>query len=131
MRLPWNWERVFSMVESDTIALPVLSQNSHPQVEEIMTAQELSQAVSKLHEELTGNPELDENALRSLSALLGEIQVAIDRAASDKASAVEPQEPSQDVVQRLQSAISEFEAKHPRLTLTLSQIADRLSAMGI
>ncbi len=35
------------------------------------------------------------------------------------------------VVEKLKSAIEEFEARHPDLTLSLSQIADRLSAMGI
>ncbi len=47
-----------------------------------MSAQELSQKLSELQTELAENPELDEQTRRSLSAVLGEIQVAIDRAAS-------------------------------------------------
>ena len=94
-----------------------------------MTAEELSQTLRTLHEELSGNPELDENAIRSLRALLGEIQVAIDRA-SDEPLADHSHETSLPVGQRLRSAIGEFEARHPRLTLSLSQIADQLTAMG-
>jgi DNA-binding transcriptional LysR family regulator len=80
---------------------------------------------------LSGNPELDENALRSLRALLGEIQVAIDRAAGEVPQTDHTLATSLPIGQRLQSVIGEFEAHHPRLTMTLSQIADRLTAMGI
>ena len=130
MRLRWSWERVFFMVESDTTAPKALAEHKQ-QTGEAMTAEELSQTLSKLHEELSGNPELDENTLRSLRALLGEIQVAIDRAAVEAPQADDSLESSLPVGQRLQAVISEFEARHPRLTLSLSQIADRLAAMGI
>ena len=96
-----------------------------------MTAEELSQSLRTLHEELSGNPELDENTIRSLRSLLGEIQIAIDRVTSDEPPADQMQESTLPVGQRLRSAISEFEARHPRLTLSLSQIADRLAAIGI
>jgi len=96
-----------------------------------MTAEELSQTLRKLHEELSGNPELDENTLGSLRVLLGEIQVAIDRATGDEFQAVDSHEASLPVGERLRSAISAFEARHPSLTLSLSKIADGLSAMGI
>jgi len=97
----------------------------------MMTAEELSQTLRKLHEELSGTPELDENTLGSLRLLLGEIEVAIDRAAGDELKAAHTHDPSLPVGERLRSAISAFEARHPSLTLSLSKIADGLSAMGI
>ncbi len=99
-----------------------------------MTTEELSQTLLKLHEELSGNPELDEKTLDSLRILLGEIQVAIDRAGGGEADEVEPvdsADASLPVGERLRSAITAFEARHPSLTLSLSKIADGLSAMGI
>ena len=119
------------MVESDTTAPKVWAQTHKRQTGEAMTAEELSQTLRKLHEELSGNPELDENTIHSLRALLGEIQVAIDRVEGDEPQAADSPESSPAVGQRLQLVIREFEARHPRLTLTLSQIADRLAAMGI
>jgi hypothetical protein len=96
-----------------------------------MTAEELSQTLSKLHQELSGNPELDENTLCSLKSLLTEIQVAIDRAAGVEPLEDQTIQPALPLGQRLQSVIGEFEARHPRLTLSLSQIADGLNSMGI
>ena len=99
-----------------------------------MTTEELSQTLSRLHEELSNNPELDAATLRSLRVLLGEIQVAIDRAAGDAPRADQADQADEAALplgQRLHSVIGEFEARHPRLTLTLSQIADGLNAMGI
>lgn len=96
-----------------------------------MTAEELSQTLRKLHDELSSNPELDENALESLRTLLGEIQVAIARAEGDEPQVVHNHPTLIPMGERLRLAIDEFEARHPRLTLSLSQIADRLTAMGI
>lgn len=98
--------------------------------EEIMTAEDLTQTLQKLHAELSGNPELDENTLSSLRTLLSEIQVAIDRATGVESPA-SSDESSLPVTDRLRSAISSFEARHPSLTLSLSKIADGLSSMGI
>lgn len=96
-----------------------------------MTTEQLSQTLSKLHAELSNNPELDQTTLQALKVLLGEIQLAIDRAAGDAPPADQTHESALPLGHKLQSAISEFEARHPRLTLTLSQIADGLNAMGI
>ena len=96
-----------------------------------MTTEELSQTLSKLHQELSDNPELDESTLQSLRLLLGEIQIALDRAAGETPSEEQTHESFLPLGQKLQSVIGEFEARHPRLTITLSQIADGLNAMGI
>ncbi len=93
-----------------------------------MANEDLAQTLDKLHEELSGNPQLDEHTLRSMRSLLDEIQVVISRFDSGK-----PTEDSQplSIAQRLQEMISDFEVRHPQLTSTLSQIADRLTDMGI
>jgi len=102
-----------------------------------MSAEELSRTLTKLHSELADTPELDESTLRSLRAVLGEVQVALDRAAFEADAKLQSGESSATssnsgtVSGRLQDLIEDFEAKHPRLTLTLSQIADRLADMGI
>ena len=96
-----------------------------------MTTEQLSQSLSKLHAELSNNPELDQATLQALKGLLEEIQLVIDRAVGDAPLADQTRESALPLGQKLQSAIGEFEARHPRLTLTLSQIADGLNAMGI
>lgn len=100
-----------------------------------MSAEELSRTLTKLHSELADTPELDEGTLRSLRAVLAEVQVALDRAALEAGGSVGEDSAgssnSGTVSGRLQDLLEDFEAKHPRLTLTLSQIADRLADMGI
>ena len=96
-----------------------------------MAADELSQTLRTLHDELAGNPELDENTTRSLRALLGEIQAVLDRGTEGEPHVDTSREPSRPVGERLRSVIGEFEGRHPTLTLSLSQIADGLTAMGI
>ncbi len=96
-----------------------------------MTTEDLSQTLSKLHEELSARPELDADTIRSLKLLLGEIQAALESQGNEEPSTASAQGTSMSVVEKLKSAIEEFEARHPDLTLSLSQIADRLSAMGI
>ncbi len=109
-----------------------------------MSAEELSQTLRKLHDELSRNPELDESTLASLRLLLDEIQVAIDRGTGEESvavgppvvdsaddSAVDVKEQTLPVGERLRMAIDAFEARHPSLTLSLSKIADGLSSIGI
>jgi hypothetical protein len=93
-----------------------------------MANEELAQTLDRLHQQLSQNPQLDEANLRSLRLLLDEIQTVC--AQSGTAT------PSQNLQerslnQRLQEVIEDFELRHPQLTTTLSQIADRLSDMGI
>ncbi len=93
-----------------------------------MSNDELSKTLEKLHEELSHSPQLDENTLRSMRSILDEIQTAISRI--DSVPPASDSEPL-TITQRLQEMISVFEARHPQLTATLSQIADRLTDMGI
>ena len=93
-----------------------------------MGKDELSQTLDRLHSELSQSPQVDEQTLRSMRSLVEEIQGILA-----KAEKGEPTQPSPPLTinQRLQDLISDFEVRHPQLTATLSQIADRLTDMGI
>lgn len=95
-----------------------------------MANEELAQTLDRLHDQLSRSPQLDEATLRSLRALLDEIQVVCDNAQTSGTTAA-TSEQERSLNQRLQSMIEDFESRHPQLTTTLSQIADRLSDMGI
>jgi Domain of unknown function (DUF4404) len=94
-----------------------------------MSNEELSRTLEKLHQELSQNPRLDEKTLRSMRAIAEEIQTSIARMNSNHPAPTQS-EPT-TITERLREMISEFEARHPQLTATMSQIADRLTDMGI
>lgn len=108
-----------------------------------MANEELAQSLDRLHEQLTHGPQLDGATLQTLRSLLDEIQILCKHdATSGSASAVLTGQKagegervhsgaSLSINQRLQNVIEDFELRHPQLTSTLSQIADRLSDIGI
>lgn len=111
-----------------------------------MTNEELSKTLTRLQDQLSRTAELDEATVRSLRALLDEIEAATVRtetvegaeivastgtaAAIDSRTVSEPEE-ELSLSQRMRKAVEEFEFRHPQLTVTLSQIADSLAEMGI
>ncbi len=95
-----------------------------------MKSHSLTESLDNLHLELSKHPQLDEASVQRLRELVGEIQTAIgDMAVSPGSREVKSDETS--ITVRLQESIRSFEAQHPQLTTMLSQIADRLSDMGI
>ncbi|MGN6546845.1 MAG: DUF4404 family protein [Aureliella sp.] len=100
-----------------------------------MTNEELSQTLTRLHEQLSRTEELDDSTVRSLRQLLDEIEAATARSQAAetraplgrKVTAV-PEDLS--LSQRMRKAVEEFEFRHPQLTVSLSQIADSLAEMG-
>lgn len=96
-----------------------------------MANEELAQTLDRLHDQLSRGPQLDEATLRSLRTLLEEIQVVCENAQTGTSEMTETAEQDRSLNQRLQDVIEDFESRHPQLTKTLSQIADRLSDMGI
>lgn len=93
-----------------------------------MANDELPQTLEKLHAELSQSPHVNDQTLRSLRTLLDEIQAVIARA-----DVGEPEESlrKSSLTERFRELIVDFEVRHPQLTATVSQIADRLSDMGI
>lgn len=89
-----------------------------------MSNEELSKTLEKLHQELSHTPQLDEQTIESMRSLLEEIQASLSRSDSDDSHPL-------TITQRIQELITDFETRHPQLTATLSQIADRLTDMGI
>jgi hypothetical protein len=91
-----------------------------------MNTDELKHTLDTLHEELTHGQELDDEARHRLQVLLGDIQDVLAR---------EPQQAAdvddEGLGERLQEAVSEFEAAHPRFSQLIGRIADGLSNLGI
>lgn len=91
-----------------------------------MNTDELKRTLDTLHEELTHGQQLDDEARRRLQVLLADIQDVLAR---------EPQQASdvddEGLGERLQEAVSEFEAAHPRFSQLIGRIADGLSNLGI
>jgi hypothetical protein len=94
-----------------------------------MANEELAQSLDRLKQQLSHGPQLDEATLHSLRVLLDDIQRVCANPEPAAPDEVEVEERSLN--QRLQDVIEDFELRHPQLTSTLSQIADRLSDMGI
>lgn len=93
-----------------------------------MDTNELNDTLASLHDELTHGQQLDEESRQRLRVLLDDIRIALDRDPATPATS-----PSEDpsLSDRLQEALVEFEAAHPRLSQTIGRIADGLSNLGI
>jgi hypothetical protein len=85
-----------------------------------MPEQRLRDTLQRLHDELAAHPDLDGETTALLREVLADISGLLEgRSAGD------------NLATRLQSATSDFEATHPRLTAAVTQLADALSGMGI
>jgi len=91
-----------------------------------MNTDELKQTLDTLHEELTHGQQLDEDARARLQVLLADIQNVLAREPQRSADVDE-----EGLGERLQEAVSEFEAAHPRFSQLIGRIADGLSNLGI
>jgi len=103
-----------------------------------MSTDNLTQTLNQLQEELTNTKKLDENSVKLLQSVLDDIRLAIER--SGKGSGVVTDmdeveivanEESNSIGVRLRGLITAFEAEHPKLTSSLSQIAEFLAEIGI
>lgn len=91
-----------------------------------MDTQELNDTLAKLHEELTQGQQLDEDSKQRLRILLDDIRVALDHDAGTTTNGGD-----NSLSDRLQEAVSEFEAAHPQFSQLIGRIADGLSNLGI
>lgn len=90
----------------------------------------LVSSIQQLHEYLEQHEPLDAAARQALLSIMGEIQRALESQPSAESNATSAESPA-SLASQLTDWIAELEAKHPQLTQTLSQVADRLSDMGI
>lgn len=86
-----------------------------------MNKEQLKSQLSQLHQDLAGQPSLDDENRVLLQQLAEDIQLLLD----DESSAEE------GLVERLEQQSVRFENEHPTLGSTLRQIIDALGRMGI
>lgn len=90
-----------------------------------MHTQELLQLLERLRNDLSQTTGMDDATRQHLQTLVEEIERGM--AGPDK-TAPPPEKSFSD---RIAEAMTDFEVQHPRLTETLSRIADQLGLMGI
>jgi len=86
--------------------------------------QNLRELLERLHNELEQTDSVDEKGNEMLRHLESDIHRRLERS-GEKAEKDEP------LVERIQDTIDHFEATHPNLTLTLSEMMTILSNAGI
>lgn len=87
-----------------------------------MNSNELRQLLEQLRSDLTQATGLDEASRQHMHTLVTEIERGVNQPAA---------ETERTLSDRLVEAMTAFEAQHPRLTETLSRLADQLGSMGI
>ena len=98
-----------------------------PYQEKPMTKDDLGLTLDSLHNSLADSPQIDAQTAEKLRMLIGDIQLAISRSESATDSAPL----HENLTQRVQAMVSDFEAHYPKLTSNLSYVAERLADMGI
>ena len=88
--------------------------------------QNLRELLERLHNELDQTESLDENGNEMLRHLEADIRRRLERSGAKKATGADD-----TILERLQDTIDHFEATHPSLTLTLSEMMTILSNAGI
>jgi hypothetical protein len=90
-----------------------------------MDNKELDQLLHKLHDEIERTTSVDEKGSELLSDLEGDIRTLLERSQEN------PVKVHPSIVQRLESALNQFEVTHPDLTTLISNLLDSLSAAGL
>lgn len=86
-----------------------------------VTKEVLIRDLDRLRAELAASGELDSATRQSLATLAEDIERILGEGHS----------PEDSLPDRLRAAASQFEAEHPRLARTLSEITDTLAKLGI
>jgi len=88
-----------------------------------MTDNKLTQILEQLHNELANTEAVDEKGRELLGALNVDIQNLLKRSGNESSD--------DSLLERLQDTMDHFEATHPALTSTLSNIMNILNNAGI
>src|SRR5262245_30279354 len=87
-----------------------------------MEEKDLTNLLKQLHTELANTKVVDEQGRELLRTLKADIQSLLESSEDDS---------DDSLLERLQDSIDHFEATHPRLTSTLSQLLNALNNAGI
>jgi hypothetical protein len=90
-----------------------------------MDDKELDKLLQQLHDEIQNAQTIDEKSSELLRHLEGDIRTLLDRSAGS------PIKVHPSIVERLESALNQFEVTHPDLTTLISRLLDSLSAAGL
>ena len=89
-----------------------------------MEQQQLRELLETLHQELEQVRTVDEKTGSILSSLRDDIEKLVQEGTQE--DAVE-----ENLVERMNEAISHFEEEHPRLSITIQHVLDSLAQMGL
>jgi hypothetical protein len=89
-----------------------------------MNQRELRRSLERFRTELEKTESIDENARELLRDLEREIEEVLERSGEEGSPA------DHSVAEHLSAAIAQFEAEHPTLTASLTEILDSLARMG-
>lgn len=92
-----------------------------------MPIENLKKMLARVHAELEDTTGLAENEEESLRALLDDIEERLDELDEERDGAAKPE----DLGERVNAAMGEFQAGHPNLAFTLRRLVDTLQKMGI
>jgi hypothetical protein len=98
-----------------------------PYPEITMTNDDLGQTLDSLQKSLADSPQIDAPTAEKVRLLIGDIQLALARSEKAADSAMS----YGNLTQQVKTMIADFEVNHPKLTASLSFIAERLADMGI
>ncbi|MGA1823839.1 MAG: DUF4404 family protein [bacterium] len=90
-----------------------------------MQKQNVSALLEQLHKELEEIRSVDDNDRKLLTILKNDIQQILDQTETNRSTH------HTSLIKQLAEAINCFEKAHPTLTLTMKQLIDTLSNMGI
>ena len=92
-----------------------------------MTQDDLALTLDSLHKSLVETPQIDAANAIKLRLLIEEIESAL----ANRVPAADSETSHENITERIQSLIADFELHHPKLTANLALIAERLADMGI
>jgi hypothetical protein len=95
-----------------------------------MPEEALRHKLEDLRRELANQPALDAATIQGLEELLDRMERTL-RARPSQVPSVSRESGEENLTDRISDWIVTLEARHPRLTLSLSQIADVLGEMGL
>jgi hypothetical protein len=90
-----------------------------------MESERLRESLKALHNELASTESVDEKGRELLRVLMDDIQKLLDKKGAEESCQ------RTSLVERLAQGIDYFEELHPTLALTMKQVIETLSNMGI